>query len=173
MVNKTMQKPTKVKITLAAAIILLTVLTVGIPSFLIEYQRYSMDGKNPFKLISKDIGLELSESMEVLEYSYDRKTGYFAVKLRLQKEEVQETERILSERFSGDRVTTDASYYNHLEWWNPDEAEIISSYEGFGSTPFGKSGVKTVPVWVYIVKDENENYFLYLDKYWCSDMRLQ
>ena len=33
MVNKNMQKTTKVKITLAAAIILLTALIVGIPSF--------------------------------------------------------------------------------------------------------------------------------------------
>lgn len=160
----------KVKIGLITAVILIVLLIFSIPYITQEYHEHFIEGKNPFQIIKKDLSIELPESMQVLQYSYEEKTGYFAVKMQLEQQEVETVSAMLLQRFPQEAVHRDIDYQEHLSWWDVQETQVVASYHGIASTPYGKQGVKTVPVWAYISRDDAGNFLLYLDKYWCSEM---
>lgn len=160
----------KVKIGLITAVILIVLLIFSIPYMTQKYNEHFIEGKNPFQTIKKDLSIELPESTQVLQYSYEKKTGYFAVKMQLEQQEAEAVAEMLLQRFPQADTYSNVVYQEHLSWWDIQETQVIKSYRGIASTPYGKKGVKTVPVWAYISRDDAGNFLLYMDKYWCPEM---
>lgn len=136
------------------------------------YYYNNVNGKDPIKTVKDSIGVELSESVEVVEYQYDKEYGYYDIKIKIQPEDVGALKKNLlvffeSEYTGGFAKGEIPNFENSAEWWDLDYNTVESAYM-YWTDKHGPRGSKwekwtnSIQNWAFISKDKSGEYYLYI-----------
>ncbi len=156
------------KLIIGIIIIFITCLLIFI--FLLVTKKFSSEDSliskdEQIELINKNIGITISDSSNIDNFTYSKKDGYFYAKIAIKKEDIDKVNLELS-NFFGEEVTDEYhmwNFKNTCPWWDLKKENVKVAYmkiigEGDGSVA---DSSYTHIVWSFIAQIDGK-YYLYI-----------
>ena len=123
--------------------------------------------RNPTSIIEGKFHIKLPSNTIVINHEYNMIRGRFAAKLEIEPEAVESIREGLIKHFIKEDTgykTLNFNYENSIEGWNISVNNIITAFSKPGSddTHLFLKNQRTVEVFAYITKDNEDQYFLYV-----------
>jgi 6-pyruvoyl-tetrahydropterin synthase len=123
---------------------------------------------NPRDIIKNRLDLLLPVTSEIINYDYHKSEDTFYAKILIDKSDVENIKNDLIDSFDQEFIIHSIKqiprFENTVTWWDMDKDKIEDCFHMniSGKPRLFKSVPKTIEIWAFIVKQNDETYYLYI-----------
>jgi len=122
----------------------------------------SAEKRTPEEIIEENLGMTIPDTASVIEFRYP-KHGYFYAKILIDEENVSNLERqVILTKVDSEYLDFMPNFRNSCSWWDMKREDIILAFTGFEPHYNGSGGTAYTEAWIFIVKDDDGQYYLYI-----------
>ena len=139
-----------------------------IASLLIFLNIKSSKRIDPYDVIKDRLNLSLPTTSEIVNYKYSNRYESFHAKILINNSDVESVKNSLIAFFKREAIIHNEKQIprceNTVDWWEMDKDRIELCYfkAAYGKQRLFRSSPKTIEMWAFLVKQNDENYFLYI-----------
>ncbi len=152
-IRRLFMKHKKIYIIILSALVLLVLMLFVI---------YFNQKDRPSSIIKRELNLSLPSTSKIINYYYDRRDEYFMAKVQISERDINNIKEDLKKHFKNEHIIKNKNEIPHFEnnasWWDMNKNGIEVCYFTFLS---GKH-IKSIEVWVFIVRQCDGKYYLYI-----------
>ena len=122
------------------------------------------DKSDPVKVIESSIDLKLASTSKIINFDYFSIMGNFTAKVQINEEDIETIRKSLLGYFEREEIIQNEYYIpnfrNVISWWDMDKENVVNCY--YKAVDGEIPGPKTLEIWAFIVKQDDDLYYLYL-----------
>lgn len=144
-------------------VVIISVTLIGI-LFLV----YFTQSKEPADIIESKINLKLPSTSKIINFNSNRFSGDFDAKIQINANDIENIKKELLSFFKQEYIIKNIENLpqneKYISWWDMDRNNVEVCYKTVisGEKHLLISTPKSAIVWAFIVKQSDENYYLYI-----------
>lgn len=145
-----------------------TILVVGMISVVLFLVLNFFSKVNPRDMIKNRLDLTIPVTSKIINFEYHNNDDSFYAKILIDKRDVESIKNDLINYFKDEytlhSIREIPRCENFVNWWDMDKEKIEECYKSYtsGKPRLFRPTPKTIDIWAFIVKQNDETYYLYI-----------